>query len=976
MNFNKIEKKWQKIWKQKKIYKTKDKVLGRKKFYHLVMFPYPSGDLHIGHWYNFAPADVFSRFKRMTGFNVLSPIGFDAFGLPAENAAIKRGIHPKDWTYKNIKTMTVQLESMGNMYDWLRKIITAEPDYYKWTQWMFLQFYKNGLAYKKKAPANWCPKCHTVLANEQVIDGECERCDTQVVQKEIEQWLFKITDYAERLLKDLDLPAGGLDWPEKTKIMQKNWIGKSEGALIKFEINPKFKTKNSKQFIEVFTTRLDTIFGCTYLVVAPEHPLLKNNELGIRNYEEVKKYIQVAKNKSDLQRTDLAKEKPGVELKGVKALNPFNNEEAPIFVADYVLGHYGTGAVMAVPAHDERDWEFAKKYNLPIKEVIIPNRVDIKNPPVEGKKTQTRKNVHVLVRNPRNNKFLCLRSKKFLWITFPMGGIVENVNIVDAAKREVEEETGYKNLKFVTILGGEVRAEYFAKHKDENRIALTTAVMFDLVNDEKSAVDKDWADEHEMMWINESEINYDTLCHAELDVWIKRLKENETAFIDDGFVINSGDFIGLVSVEARKKMVEWLEKNKLGSRKINYKLRDWLVSRQRYWGAQIPIIYCDPPSDHSGGGGCGIVPVPEKKLPVILPNIKNYLPTEEGKSPLAHSEKFINVKCPKCGNPAKRETDTMDTFVCSSWYYLRYVDPNNPKKFADAKKIKNWLPIDMYIGGAEHATMHLLYVRFFTKALQDFGYLNFNEPFAALRHQGIILGSDGQKMSKSRGNVVDPDDLVKKFGSDAVRMYLCFMGPYNQGGPWNPTGILGIKRFLEKIYKIKSKIIPPAGGQKLIRRLVDKNQKLERLLHQTIKKVGEDIENFRFNTAISALMILFNKIEKESQLSVVSCQLFVRLLAPFAPHLSEELWRQLGGKKSVHLEKWPRYDKNLIKEETFELVIQINGKTRDKILANSGISQKEAGEKALSSDRVKILIAGKEIKKVIFVPDRLINFVI
>ncbi|MEK7635529.1 MAG: class I tRNA ligase family protein [Patescibacteria group bacterium] len=953
MDFNRIEKRWQKIWKQKKIYKTKDKVLSRKNFYHLVMFPYPSGNLHIGHWYNFAPADVFSRFKRMAGFNVLSPIGFDAFGLPAENAAIKRGIHPKDWTYKNIKTMTIQLESMGNMYDWSRKIITAEPEYYKWTQWMFLQMFKNGLAYKKKVSANWCPKCHTVLANEQVINGKCERCDAQVVQRDIEQWLFKITDYAERLLNDLDK----LDWPEKTKIMQKNWIGRSEGAIIKFPV------LNLRFSIEVFTTRADTVFGCTYLVIAPEHDIISNLKSEILNIKEVENYIEQARKKTELQRLEADKKKTGVELKGIKAINPFNNETVPVFIADYVLGHYGTGAVMAVPAHDERDWEFAKKYNLPIKEVVIPNRIDKKNPPAYGKKTVERKNVHALVRNPKNNKFLCLKSKKFHWVTFPMGGIEENESVVEAARRETEEETGYKNIKLVKILGGEVRAEYFAKHKDENRVAYTTGVLFDLINEEKSPVDKEWEISHELIWVDKENVNYDTLCHAEMDDWVKRLNGEET-YAEDGVLVNSGQFTGMKSEEAREKMMKWLKDNKLGEKKINYKLRDWLVSRQRYWGAPIPIIYCDPPA-----GGCGIVPVPEKKLPVILPNIKNYLPTEEGKSPLAHSKKFVNVKCPKCGNPAKRETDTMDTFVCSSWYYLRYVDPNNSKKFADGKKIKNWLPVDMYIGGAEHAAMHLLYVRFFTKALQDFGYLNFGEPFAALRHQGIILGSDGQKMSKSRGNVVDPDNLVKKFGSDAVRMYLCFMGPYDQGGPWNPTGILGVKRFLERINKLISSIKYQVSSVK--------NDELERLLHQTIKKISEDIENFHFNTAISALMILFNKIEENhQQCDDKTIKRFLKLLAPFAPHLSEELWHQLGGKKSVHLEKWPRYDKNLIKEETFELVIQINGKTRDKILANSGISQKEAEKEALFSDRIKILITGKEIKKVIFVADKLINFVI
>ena len=776
-NPKKIEAKWQKHWAKNKIYNAKDSVKGKKNFYHLVMFPYPSGDLHIGHWYNFAPADVYARMKKMQGFNVMSPIGFDSFGLPAENAAIKRGIHPCEWTYKNIETMTKQLESMGNMYDWSRKIITSDPEYYKWTQWMFLQLYKKGLAYKKKAAANWCPKCHTVLANEQVIDGRCERCESEVIQRNIEQWLFRITKYADRLLKDLDK----VDWPEKTKIMQKNWIGKSEGALIKFEIrstksetNTKYKILNTKYFLEVFTTRADTIFGCTYVVVAPEHKIISNLKSQILNLNEVNKYIKESGHKLEKERLTENKQKTGVELKGIKAVNPATSKEVPIFVADYVLGHYGTGAIMAVPAYDERDLEFAQKFNLAI-------------------------------------------------------------------------------IKAPLVLQDEI---------------------------------------------------------------IK----------------------------------------KLGAQKIiNYKLRDWLVSRQRYWGAPIPIIYCPK---------CGAVAVPEKDLPVLLPKVKDYLPTEEGKSPLAHSKDFVNTKCPKCKDLAERETDTMDTFVCSSWYYLRYTDPKNKHKPFDKLRVKKWLPVDMYVGGAEHTVLHLLYSRFFTKALNDLGDVDFNEPFANLRHQGTILGSDGQKMSKSRGNVVDPDELVKNFGTDVVRMYLCFMAEYSQGGPWNPTGIMGISRFLERVWKLQCRLSHS-------RRLCD-----SRLLHKTIKKITEDIENFKFNTAVSSLMILVNEMEKNKELRIKNYELLLKLISPFAPHLAEELWFQLGNKKSIFLSAWPKYDPKKTKEETINFVVQINGKMRDIFEIPPGISQKEARVLTLKRQNVKKWIGGKTVKRVIFIPNKLINIVI
>jgi len=803
-NPGEIEEKWQKIWEKSGICKVRDRVKGKKNFYHLVMFPYPSGDLHIGHWYNFAPADVYARFKKMKGFNVLSPIGFDAFGLPAENAAIKNKIHPRVWTYKNISVMRKQLKSMGAIYDWSREVITADPDYYKWTQWMFIRMYEAGLAYKKKTLANWCPKDQVVLANEQVIDGRCWRHpDTLVIQKEVDQWMFKITDYVEDLMKSL----GELDWPERTKLMQKNWIGKSKGATIQFKI------QNSKFKINVFTTRPDTLFGATYVVLSPDHPLVE--EITAKEQKEkVRRYVANAHLKTELERTSLEKEKTGV-FTGSYAVNPVNGEKIPIWISDYVLMTYSTGAIMAVPAHDERDFEFAKKFNLPIIKVIDPGREWPKDKP----------------------------------------------------------------------------------------------------------------------------------------------------YTEGGLLINSGEFTGLESAEARKIITERLKNRGLGDFSTQYKIRDWIISRQRYWGAPIPIIYCKK---------CGVVPVPDKSLPVKLPLLKNFKPVAGGKSPLARVNSFVDTRCPKCKGKAARETDTMDTFIDSSWYFLRYADPKNKKQFANRQKLNSWLPVNMYIGGAEHAVLHLLYSRFFVKALEKLGYLEFNEPFMALRHQGIILGSDGQKMSKSRGNVIDPDDLVKKYGVDAVRMYLCFMGEYSQGGPWNPKGITGIKRFLDGIW---NKIFSLRRG--ITRRVTNlkSNEELGRLLHQTIKKVGEDIENFRFNTAISALMILWNKF-KNQNFEKDTVETFLKLLAPFAPHFSEELWNMFGNKKSIHLESWPEYNSELIEEGDYDLIIQVNGKSRDRIRISKGLERSEIEKIVLTRDIVRKYIENKEIQKIIFVPNRLINIVV
>lgn len=868
-NPKEIERKWQNIWENNPSLYAVNENSDKGKFYCLDMFPYPSGDgLHVGHVESYTATDIISRYQRLKGKNVLHPQGWDAFGLPAENYAIKTKTHPSTTTKKAIENFKKQIRMLGFSYDWSREVNSSDPQYYKWTQWFFLLLYKNGLAYKKKAKVNWCSKCQTVLANEQAEGGVCERCETEVIQKDLEQWFFKITDFAEDLLSGLD----NLDWPGSTKAAQKNWIGKSEGT--EFEM----KIKNSEEKIEVYTTRVDTVFGMTYAVVAPEHPVIEKLKNKIENYKEVEKYIADARKKTELERTALQKEKTGVELKGIKITNPFNNEEIPVFVADYVLGHYGTGAVMAVPAHDERDFEFASRNNLDIKLVINPLSVE---------------NINFSNIYPNISPSL-----------------LKGENIEDATKR-------WKKQQF------------------------------------------------------------------------ELLEKKERCFTDDGILVNSEKYDGLTSEKAREKMTKWLEKNNIGKRKINYKLRDWLVSRQRYWGAPIPIIYCDK---------CGEIPVPEEDLPVMLPTDVDFKPT--GESPLNYSKEFHNVKCPKCGGAAKRESDTMDTFVCSSWYYFRYADPKNEKEFASKKQIKKWLPVDLYVGGAEHTVLHLLYARFFTKVLNKLGYIDFNEPFKKLRHQGIILAEDGNKMSKSKGNVVNPNDVVQKYGADALRIFEMFMGPLEDAKPWNTKGIVGTERFLLKTMKVflndikntiddiiedKEKIISGNVGfalrddnelkERQQEKAIEEVKYMDQLINKTICKIGKDIENLKFNTAISELMIFVNSISTFG-INKNNFEKFLILLSPFAPHLAEELWEKLGHKESIFKEKWPQYDPKLIKDEEIELVIQINGKLRDRIKVSADISEDEAKKIAIESEKVKNFIEDKNIKKVIFVKGKLINIVI
>ncbi|EOT2917403.1 leucine--tRNA ligase [Clostridium perfringens] len=808
-----IDKKWQDKWAESGLYKFDPNKEGEK-LYVLEMFSYPSGSqLHAGHWFNYGPVDSWARFKRMQGYNVFQPMGFDAFGLPAENFAIKTGIHPQDSTIKNIAKMEEQLKAMGAMFNWENEVVTCSPEYYKWTQWLFLKLYEKGLAYRKKAPVNWCPSCQTVLANEQVVDGACERCSTEVTKKDLTQWFFKITDYADELLDKLD----GLDWPEKTVSMQKHWIGRSTGSQVNF------KVKDSDLNFDVFTTRVDTLCGVSYVVLAPENPLV-DEIVSAEQKEAVENYKEEAKKQSDIERQSISREKTGV-FTGAYAIHPLTGKEVPIWVGDYVLATYGTGAVMAVPAHDERDFAFAEKFNLPINRVI-------------------------------------------------------------------EAKDG---------------------------------------------------------------------------------SETNLPFCEHGILVNSGEFDGLTTDEAKEKIVEKLASMGLGEKKVNFRLRDWLVSRQRYWGAPIPVVYCEE---------CGIVPVPESQLPVELPYDVEFAP--DGKSPLAKSEAFVNTTCPHCGKPAKRETDTLDTFVCSSWYYLRYPDNKNTEAPFNPELINKMLPVDKYVGGPEHACMHLLYARFITKALRDMGYLNFDEPFTSLTHQGLILGPDGLKMSKSKGNTISPDDYIKEYGADVFRMYLMFGFAYTEGGAWSDDGIKSVNRFVERIERIIDTAREAISKGENNKTTMDKAEKeLNYWRHNTIKSVTDDTDKLQFNTAIARMMEFINALSKYTQEKEMNLDFlkdvvsdYLRLLAPFAPHFSEEQWSLLGNSYSIFNEAWPKFDPKALVKDEVEIAIQVNGKIKNKIMVSSDLDEEGIKAAALADEKIIASTEGKTVLKVIVIKGRLVNIVV
>jgi len=980
----KIEKKWQGVWEKSKIYETKTGAKG-KKFYGLIEFPYPSGaGLHVGHIRSNTAMDIITRKRRMEGYNVLYPIGWDAFGLPTENYAIKMGIEPAKITKTNTDVFRKQLKSIGFGFDWSREIDTTSPSYFKWTQWVFLQMFKKGLAYKKKTEINWCATCKIGLANEEVAGGVCDRCGGRVIKKEKEQWMLAITKYADRLDKDLDK----VNYLEKIKIGQRNWIGKSEGSQIKFKIittgnfssGPRTredegpdcseKFPSSSNFIEVFTTRADTIFGATYVVLAPEHELIEKLKVKIVNSKEIENYIKEIKNKTDIERTGDDKEKTGVELKGIKAINPANGEEIPVWIADYVLATYGTGAVMAVPAHDERDYEFAKKYNLPIKYVIASYIIDENDPHREGLPVVFRKAVECYIFNPNKKEFLFLDWKVTKWRGPVSGGVEDGEDIEQAARREIYEETGYKNLKFIKNLGNPIRADFFHPHKNENRSAEFHGLYFELENEEKDEVNAKEISKHQPVWVREENVfSYIT----EGKEFFNRIKKDKFSFTEDGKLINSGKFSELSSEEARREITEFVG----GKIVTKYKLRDWVFSRQRYWGEPIPIIHCDK---------CGYVPVPEKDLPVILPKVKSYTPTDNGESPLATISKWVNTSCPKCKGKAKRETDTMPNWAGSSWYFLRYADPKNKKEFASKKSLAYWMKngVDWYNGGMEHTTLHLLYSRFWHKFLYDLKLVPTSEPYMKRTSHGMILAEGGEKMSKSKCNTVDPKETVDLYGADTLRIYEMFIGPFDQSVSWSTESIIGSRRFLDKVWRVGERIIT-SQVKTNSRRFTPEglyttenlslHASLETILHKTIKKIGEDIESMNFNTAISSMMILVNEMEK-NEISKDDFKMFLQILAPFAPHLTEELWSNLGEKKSIHKSKWPKYNKKKIIDDNIKIVVQINGKVRAEIIIKKDMNEEEIKQKAIKEEAVIPWIEGKEIKRIIYVKERLLNIVV
>lgn len=937
-NFKEIEKKWQCKWEKDGTFNASNDYSKNDKWFGLIEFPYPSGQgLHVGHPRSYTALDVVARKRRLQGYNVLYPIGFDAFGLPAENYAIKTNVHPKLTTQRNIAHFTEQLKALGFSFDWSRKIDTTDPNYYKWTQWIFIQLYKHGLAYKATMPINFCTSCKVGLANEEVVNGVCERCGSPVVQKEKSEWMLKITQYAQRLIDDLD----DVDFLEKIKTQQKNWIGRSEGAEVDFKISGTDKT------LTVYTTRPDTLFGATYMVIAPEHHIIKELGTKITNLEDVKDYQHKASLKSDFERSELVKEKTGVEIKGIKAINPLTNKEIPIWISDYVLASYGTGAIMAVPAHDTRDFEFATKFKISIMPVIE----QITGTPRDNEFKKD--SIVAIIHNPENNKYLTINWGDKGGRLFIGGTKKENESDLDCAIREIQEETGYINIKFIRKTFP-INHHYYAYNKNKAFSINATGLLFELENAQKvkTTLDEDEKNNFKAEWISEDKIQE---ISDELHSTIYENLINPQPFIGDGIHINSNFINGLNKEDAITKMINHLEKHKFGSKKINYKLRDWVFSRQRYWGEPIPMVYCEK---------CGWVPIDEKDLPLKLPEVEEFTPGENGESPLAKQTNWINTKCPKCGNSAKRETDTMPQWAGSSWYYLRYMDPHNDKEIASKEALEYWSPVDWYNGGMEHTTLHLLYSRFWHKFLYDIGVVPTKEPYHKRTSHGMILGTNGEKMSKSKGNVINPDEIIDEFGADTFRVYEMFMGPFDQVAAWSMESIRGCSKFLDRVWNMKEFLVT---GSKY-------SKETENMMHKSIKKISEDIEEMKFNTSISTFMTMVNEFYKLKKLNQAEFKTFLTLLNPFAPHITEELNKLIGFKDDISTYSWPKYDESKTIDDTITLPIQFNGKLKSTIEISLDEDEKSVKEKV--HNEIDLKLEGKTIIKEIYVKNRIYNIVV
>jgi leucyl-tRNA synthetase len=988
----KIERKWQKEWEKKKVYKAVNNS-EKKKHYVLDMFPYPSGvGLHVGHPKGYIGSDVYARMKRMQGYNVLHPMGYDAFGLPAEQYAIEHHINPAQAVAKNVKTFERQLSLIGLSYDWDRRVNTTDPEFYKWTEWIFLKIYgswynldtdkaepivkleeifarvgnasvraasgnveifsgeewqkktpkekqdilmKYRLAYEGYAEVNWCPELGTVLANDEVVDGPngpvSERGGFPVEKKEMRQWFMRITAYAERLLSGLE----GLNWSSHIKEIQKNWIGRSEGLIFSAKVS------DSDMVIKTFSAHFEACYADTFFAIAPDHPLLPKLLEGIKDKDAI---LKKAKEIAD-RRDSGNKEVEGI-FTGRYAIDPLGNGDLPIWVASFALKDYGTGIVKC-SAHDERDFAFANKYGIKLKEVIIPKVVDSKNPPRSDKRTVERNAVQAIVIDPKTQQVLSLKWKNFPWSTFIVGGVENGEDMVEAARREVQEETGYKNLKYLRTLGGAVESHFFAAHKDENRKALFHALVFELENEEKTEVTQDEKKLHEPFWTTWEDLGKDeNLACSEFTIWTERFF-NKPKPILNGILTEPKEFAGREVKDVREEIAEYVVKKGFAERKVSYKMRDAIFARQRYWGEPIPLIHTKE----------GLVKeVPEKDLPLKLPKVSSYQPTGTGESPLATVPAWV-----KKGY----ETNTMPGWAGSSWYFLRYMDPKNKKAFADKSAIEYWQNVDMYVGGAEHATGHLLYSRFWHKFLKDYDLVVTEEPFQTLRNQGMIQGSDNRKMSKRWGNVINPDDVISIHGADTLRVYEMFMGPFEASLPWSTDNIVGSRRFLERVWKLALKISEQ-----------EENILVRKLLHKSIKKVSEDIENFSFNTSISTMMILLNEMEKNTAIPKEDFELFLKILSPFAPHISEEIWHLFGHKTLLVEEAWPEYDPKIIVDDEVKIAVQVNGKVRDEIMIGISLSEDDIKEKALALPAVIKYMAGGQPKKVIYVKGRLINIVL